>query len=435
MVGGLLIDDPRLRFPAYLAWLAVATAGWIGLAPPRGRWGAVLLLCLGTSLRVAYLSASPAFSEDVFRHVYEGRVIWEKGPAFPYVVPPADAPRHDVSERLRDEAWLRINHPDLPTIYPPLAQAVFAVAAGVADKIGWSPLQTIKTTLVLAEAAACGLLVRLGMVGAATIMWMCPLLILETAREGHGDALAVLGYAVAIAGWTRHRARWGHGGFALAAATKLHGLLGLAIGAAAHRRGLLWAGLIVSSIGWPWLLGGTEAGTSLSAYAARWQAGEGAFGLVLAGVRWAMGGDWVRWLGITLTAQQGARVLMGGGFVVALVWTAVRRPPSANDVPLRAGRWLLVLLLLSPTVHPWYAQWLLPFAVLEHQRQPGSAWGRAMGVFCALSPVLHHPGWLELLTGRWQEWWLPRVILHGATWLAIGVGPRFRKPSHNHASH
>lgn len=86
----------------------------------------VLIATLGVAalLRVVFAWSDPLFSDDIFRYVWDGRV----GAAGinPYV----HAPASEALSALRDTAiWPKINHPEIPTIYPPLAQMVFHLNA------------------------------------------------------------------------------------------------------------------------------------------------------------------------------------------------------------------------------------------------------------------------------------------------------------------
>ena len=77
-------------------------------------------ILLGAALLVrAALLFSPDFSNDLYRYVWEGRIQWEG--VNPFAMAPDQAP-----PELRWTDHDQINHPDLPTIYPPLAQYFFA---------------------------------------------------------------------------------------------------------------------------------------------------------------------------------------------------------------------------------------------------------------------------------------------------------------------
>ena len=75
-----------------------------------------------------------------------------------------------------------------------------------------------------------------------------------------------------------------------------------------------------------------------------------------------------------------------------------------------------MLLLLSPTVHPWYALWLVPFLpFLPRALRAGAT------TFVLLLPVVYVSAWQLAVTGEWSEpgWakaigWLPALALTAA---------------------
>ena len=413
----LTLDDPRLRFEAHVAAYLAAALGWWWLArcAPRARSrglviGAVVAL---VALRGWAIAAAPAFSEDVFRYVSEGRLVWYLGPGAPFAHPPAAAPHLAIPAALMDEAWLRINHPELSTIYPPLAQLTFALAGGLGELTG-GHLAWLKGALVLADLATWAFIARaLVAVGrpAAQSLWYgaCPLVILEIAREGHADSLSAMGLAAGVWGFAAARPRAGYVGFALAALAKLNGLVALWAALRATRRGLGLALALCALLGLPWLLAGPTAGAGLSEYASRWRAGDGAFTLLLGVAEGLLGGDWAQVAGVTVTRHQLARGLTA---VLFLTGAAVILRPAATPVGARAGRLMLLLLLLAPTLHPWYVIWLLPFAAAAEGFE-----GRSAVLWLAGSAVLlHHPGWLELRTGAWTDLGAVRALVHAPAW-------------------
>jgi hypothetical protein len=410
------LDDPRLRFEAHLAGYALAAAGWWGLAraAPTGR-ALRAVVAAAVLARVWALALPPAFSEDVFRYVYEGRLVWVLGPGAPFAHPPAAGPTLGLPPGLLDEAWLRINHPELSTIYPPLAQLAFAGAGGLGELVGGHHLLLLKATLVAADLGTFALLaaaLRAANRPAAGALWYgaCPLVILEVAREGHADSLSALGLALAVFAFARRplRPRLGYLGFTLAALAKLNGLVALPAALRETRRGL-WVAAGCALLALPWLLAGPGAGAGLSEYATRWRAGDGAFSLLLWVAEALLGGDWAQVAGHTVTRHQLARGLAALCFSVGAV---VILRPAGQPVAARAGHLLLLLLLLSPTLHPWYVLWVLPFAAAAE----GFTGRRAVLALAALSVGLHHPGWLELETGVWTDLGGVRAAVHLPVW-------------------
>lgn len=427
------LDAPRADFPTFLAGAALAIAAWLHLLGRAAEdrlspWLVRAALVAGLGARALALLRPPGFSSDVFRYVYEGRVVWYAGPAFPFVHPPSAGPSHGLPASLFDASWAAINHPEIPTIYPPFAQLVFAIAGGLGELLGGHHLLLLKGLLVLAELAALAILARAlerrGRPRAeAVLLGLCPVLIVEVAREGHADALALLGLAVGAAAFATGRTAAGWAGWTLAALGKLNGLVALPVSLRATRRGL-WAalpGLLL--LGLPFLLTGAAAGQGLGAYASRWRAGDGSFGLLLAAAEVALGGDWRRLGPITLTRHGLARGLTAVAYLAALAGL-LRRPLPVTGVPERVAWALLLLLLLSPTLHPWYALWLLPLVPLA-----GTARLPTLTLI-ALVWLNHHPSWLEATTGAWRDEPGLRALVHVPVWLAvIGAGrPLRRRP-------
>ncbi|MEQ9495874.1 MAG: hypothetical protein RIT81_03425 [Deltaproteobacteria bacterium] len=399
------LDDPRRRFLAHLVAMAIAGVGWVLLARGEGRRPQAALVA-GALLRIWAIALAPAFSDDVFRYVFEGRVVWSEGLGFPFAHAPAEAPALGVDPALLDRAWLRINHPELATIYPPFAQAVFALAGGLAALTGTYALYWLKALLVIADGATTAILHRVAGPRAAIAWWLCPIGLVEVAREGHADGLSALGLAVAVFGFAKLRPTAGYGGLVLAALAKLNGLVALPAALRATRRGTwVLAGLALLAV--PFLLAGSHAGEGLGAYASRWRAGDGLFTVLLEVAEVGLGGDWRRFGAVTLTRHQVARgltaVLFGGVMVVSL-----RRRVALEAVPERAGTLIFALLLLAPTFHPWYVLWLVPFALAA----PGFRFAPAVLWLVVTAPLLHHPSWLELVEGRWTDLGWVRFVVH-----------------------
>lgn len=413
MGGALAVPNPARDFWPFLAALLLAGVGWWGLIRLGPRLSARevgALLMLGVLARAAAWCLEPDLSFDLDRYVYEGRVAWWGGLGFPFRVPPSEAPLHGVPPELLDQAWSRINHPEIPTLYPPFAQLVF-VAAGALDQLFGHAAAWLKGLLILADLGA--LLVLLRLHRWAALGWaLAPVVIIETAKEGHADVLSALGLALLVVGFAKARPKLGYLGLALAALGKLNGLALLPAALRSWRRDLWPLGLLVL-VALPWVLAGPTALTGLSEYASRWRAGDGAFSLLLGLAEVLLGGEWRRFGGHTVTQHQLARAL------ALVLWLAgsgvlLRRPGPVTKIPERAGALLLLLLLLSPTFHPWYAIWLLPFVVSNPRQSGAAAW------LLGMAPLLHLPAHLEATTGAWTDPPWSRALVHLPAWALWG---------------
>jgi hypothetical protein len=392
--------DPILRWPLGLGGLALATAGWLlGLASLRGAGsrsgGLALVLAVAAVARLLMLLPAVPTSDDLYRYLWDGRV----GAAG--VNPFLHAPADDALTALRDEVvWPNVNHPDVPTIYPPVAQLLFRGldAAGGTPRIPRAAAVAFDlVTLVLLGA----LLRRRGVRADAALMFgWCPLAIVASGGGGHVDALGVTLLMAALL--VLHRP----GGRAALAGGALLGLStfvkpmapfaapALMLARPGRERAMLLLGGAVTLLLW---LPHADAGDRLFAgfltYARHWHFNDAVYSIVV-----GIGGE-------PLVVRRALAALsIGLAFVLPLAW---RRAPLAT-----AAGAIAAALFLSPTVHPWYVVWvaaLLPFA--GRRLAPG------LVVWVALVPLAYVATWSERVGSGWV---MPAALTRG-TWGAVAA--------------
>jgi len=392
--------------------LALATAAaclpYAGLllrSPPVALRGApaphrpVLPLVVAAILGTAFAAGPPLLSDDVHRFLWDGRVL--RAGLDPYRFPPADP----ALAELRDEVWRRVNHPEIPTIYPPLAQVLFGVLGGLADHPRTLQLASLGVHLAAVAAAHRALSGATDRIrGRATwLLALNPLALAETASSGHLlDALVGLLLLLVAASLAAGRFRRAAGAAAAAVGVKLVGLLALPL----LVRRSPGAFAVVAALSVAFVLpvlgaghGSDDAG-GLHHYALRWRGNEGAYGLVEDAVEGATGTLLTEGaLGPEAVArgfprgravdpfrpfrqEKKPRLALPEDLVIGwlsrlvvvvavLVVLLLRDRPSAGAPktdPWRGGRALrlgvLVGLLGAPQLHPWYLLWLLPLGIV-----------------------------------------------------------------------
>ena len=195
---------------AGLLWLLAVALVRRGRLPPRAIW---LVLGVAAAMRVITLIGPPVLSSDVYRYVWDGRV--QLAGINPYRYLPVASQLED----LRDDAvYPHINRADYaPTVYPPAAQMIFALAAVVTPGVFG-----MKLMMAAFDALAIGALARLlwiaGRDPAELLIyaWL-PLPVWEFAGNAHVDAAAAGLLALALLAAVRGRVVWT--GVVLAAAT------------------------------------------------------------------------------------------------------------------------------------------------------------------------------------------------------------------------
>ncbi|MDR4498531.1 MAG: hypothetical protein MRK02_11520 [Candidatus Scalindua sp.] len=164
-------------------------------AAERGKQGsnkkvfwAILIFSL--LFRLTLLPMTP--SDDLYRYLWEGRLQLH------WINPYSHSPESSHLEHLRDNFYFGINHKHLPTIYPPFTLMVFALA----DYISHSFL-SIKAVFLVFDVLLIFLLIRflkaMGRepVHVLTYAWS-PLILMSFAARGHCDSLQIFFVMLAL---------------------------------------------------------------------------------------------------------------------------------------------------------------------------------------------------------------------------------------------
>ena len=184
-----------------------------------------LLIVLWTgafAFRVPLLLCDPIEEIDLYRYVWDGAVSQCGISPFRYTPQqvlavsaddplPADLARlvrlRDASPELK-EVLGRIHFGELPTIYPPVSQVIFAACSWLtpADSTVARRLMLMKSWFTVFDLLTLAVVIRLLRLtsrhrGGAFAYGWCPLVVKEIANSGHLDALAVYLTILAVT-WT-----------------------------------------------------------------------------------------------------------------------------------------------------------------------------------------------------------------------------------------
>lgn len=396
--------------------LVIGGLGWllaIGAAR-SGRIGATTVIVGGVLLRLIALAGDPGLSDDGFRYVWEGGLVAEG--ISPYAHAPAS-----LELAVQRERWSAINagvnHPEVSAAYPPLAQAVMAAATTLAG----GPDQP--EPALFAQRLAFGLFDLLTLIpillllrgmnkplGLALVWAWSPLVLIEYAGSGHLDSLAI---ALAMAGLAFSARK--HPNLAVAAlmAGAMAKLLPLLLIPLVMRKSAEWrargiqllvaAGTALAIVApFAFLRGGFEGlGRGLGEYSFRWEAAS----LVHRFIEPIFAGL----LPMDESGFDSRRVARA---CLGLIWSAIawRSWRHKHSILQTSFVWIGALLVLSPTLHPWYLTWVIPFLAFY----PSRAWFHLVLV----APLLYAPlaGWIE--RGEWVEpKWLWPLMALPAAWL------------------
>lgn len=341
----------------HVGWFLVAFASFLGAA-----WLTLTIAAVGRSgtgltavivgwavlLRVALLFTSPSLSDDVYRYVWDGRVA--AAGVNPYLYPPS-APE---LEFLRGPLWDGINHKAMPTPYPPLAEALFAVTYRA-----WpESLAAMQVLAVLFDLGVMLILLpmlsRAGLPTSRVIVYAWnPLVLVQFAHSAHFDAamlLPLLGSLLVLS----YGPRWGSGALlALSVLVKIAPLVLVPLFVVATWPAGAVAAAVVGVAGVLPVAGDTGALSGILSEGA-----DARFNDSLSFVLF-------RVLGLLLpdpdTASRAVSgIILLAGVAMGMIWLSAR---MGHWLSLLKASYsvLALLLLLNAVVEPWYLTWIVPF--------------------------------------------------------------------------
>jgi len=370
-LGTTTADHP---YGLFTACLVVSGLIWTGLIPTFKRWigspphnlriSLGIIIALGLMFRAIFFASTPIYEDDWNRYLWDGVVITQG--ENPYLYSPDTIIKnqdplitqslHDFSAQNNDFLH-RINNPQLTTIYPPIAQAAFALAALIKPL----SLDALRFVFLISEAITMFLMVKALTLYGRSTLWLGlyalnPLLIFSGFNAAHMDILlapALIGTVIAM----RRSPFIAAILLSVAAAIKIWPLLLAPIIFRPWRKDLkvyVSSALIVTllSLGllWPMLLAmGQDSG--LAAYSSQWQRSSFLFPLLERGLA-----------SMVDNPGQAARLAIAVILIALSLWRGFISP--VGELSKRPGELMLITLalyLLSPTGFPWYLIWVLIF--------------------------------------------------------------------------
>jgi hypothetical protein len=315
----------------------------------------VLIVLVGVAMRLPWMVSPTIDNADYWRYFWDGAVTASGVNPYRYSPQRAIDGENVPAELDRlagqgSDVLKRVTYPHLRTIYPPLAQGAFAAAHVLTPfrVIGW------RIVLLLFDIICVTILWRAllhaGLPFSHLIIYLWnPVLVVEVYHGGHVDMLAAACVVLFVALLADRRIVAASAALAAGVGAKLWpallvGFLIFAPGVTRTKRLFAMAvfGVLAAIVGalFAESVRGHDSGTL--AYSATWQANAGAY---------------------YLFGRYGvAAILFGASLVVA--WQ-VRR--GRVTIPEGVGWVVLLMLLLSPTLYPWYYVPLIALATLARR--------------------------------------------------------------------
>ena len=338
------------------------------------------LIGIALCLRMCGWGSLPTFSDDLYRYLWEGQLVLQGGN--PFVQPPNF---FDISDGIRE--W--VNHPSIPSVYPPLAQWIFAL-------ISWLYYQPIAMQVV-SSIADVGIVFGIYHYCrkkhlSQEFVWLYaihPLPIIEFGFSGHLESWAIfcVVWAVNCQNTLRVWFLW------MGTWIKLFPVTLLLVGIQQVRNRQIVIKMLPILLLWTFILGryfwDLQMFSGLSQYSNQWEFNSSLFGFL----QWIIG-----WPARRICAVLG---------VVGICWILWQ-----NWSLTRSWLWIGALFILcSPTVHPWYGFWVWVPALLQQQRIWNTFASLLPLSYIALSTIDPHLGtWSPPLWPTFMIYSIPTML-------------------------
>jgi rSAM/selenodomain-associated transferase 2 len=353
-----------------------------------------LIIGLGLAARTAFLLFPP--NTDIYRYIWEGAI--QNYGFNPYILPPGDPALVFLAQGDLNCIWHNINHKNLTAVYPPAAMLLFRLLAGI------SPIPLFfKAVFLLFDIGvmiALAALLHVRRLPASRLLFYAanPLAIVFIAGEGHLDVLQSFLMCLGLLLLATRITAGAYLSLGLAVMCKYVSAVAIPF-CWSRREG--WRALALSVpvvLFIPYLSAGSALFGSLKTFAARMHYNDfitEALGMVF--------GNW------SLAAVM---VL----FFLCLAWVWLSEDDQLRGAYIGVG----CLLVMLPTLHPWYLVMIAPFMCFF----PSVPWLYLQAAVLFTFPVLGH----EFQTGEFREvpWLKLPEYLPFFTLLAWGLIRRSR---------
>jgi len=387
-------------------------------------------IVFGIFFRLTLLFSAPSLSDDIYRYVWDGKVAAHG--INPYQYPP-DAAELDS---LRDAAiYPKINHKEIPTVYPPVTQLVFRGlfaldGSPLMFKLGFVAFDLLTIFILFFILKS----LNIGPARLLIYVWN-PLVIVEIAGSGHADIVGVFFLMVMSLLIVQRKIISGTFFLVLSFLTKLVSIVLLPVVMFLKRESKLVVPILftilVALLYLPYADVGDKLFSGLAVYTAKWQNNSSVFALLTHGIQSILPEQWIiRFMlapqNLTPTPEASetmgldlalllSKIIVVVIFGSLLLYFLIR---LRKDMRRQGQVWFFKLalilfgavMILNPTVHPWYLCWLAPLLAIVPNRAFLLFTGLVMLSYWTLNDYASTGIWRESVWIRYIEY-VPFYVL------------------------
>ncbi|GAB4000785.1 DUF2029 domain-containing protein [Spirosoma daeguense] len=324
--------------------------------------------------RLSLLAVIPNLSDDYVRFIWDGHLVANGYNPYLYLPSQIINTPLSVTFGLAESLYQGLNSPNYYTVYPPVNQALFGLAALLSPYDLPGNLIGLRIPILLAEFGTLWLLPQLlrrfgKNPNLALLYGLNPLVILELTGNLHYEAVMIFFALLAV--WSYQQKRWeiSAGALALSIGTKLLPLLffPVLIRYVGWKRGLVYGSVTLGIVGMLFLPFFdtnlvVNLFASLDLYFQTFEFNASIYYLIRA-VGYLLTGH-----SIIKTAGQFLFILTAFSIIAIAVWSPSKI--SSRKLSIQLMLTLSLYWLLATTVHPWYITSLLVVSSFTALRYP-----------------------------------------------------------------
>jgi len=313
---------------------------------PAPRTWLVPVAAFGILFRLTLVPHAVVGSDDIYRYLWDGKVAAAGINPFAYTPPDPH-----LSRLATADLPSKVNHQELRSVYPALAQLLFVASHAIFGESVWG----IKLLLTLIDSLTLLLIwlfvrERSDPVFPLLLYAWSPLPVLYFGLDGHIDALGIPFLILGLWYFSTLRPFRGAIALGLSALSKLVPLLLLPL-LLRHLKG--YRRIVIPAIPLLMVIAG-----ALIYYEPSWGVVQS---LTTFGSRWEFNGSIFSIFYFLTDSNQAAHIVSG-----ILILIAIGALSMLDRPLLEKAFWGFVLfILLSPVVHPWYLTWLAALVALR----------------------------------------------------------------------
>lgn len=319
--------------------------------------------------RVIGIWGLPVLEDDWYRYLWDGYRFISDGT--PYGVAPSAFFTSDGLPDRFAEIVGQINNPQLPTIYGPTLQYLFALAYLISPGELWG----LKLIMLCADMAVIAILLRLAPITYVLLYAWCPLVIKEIAFTAHPDGIGVCLLLAALFFRSRQFYIAAVITGALAVAAKVFAILVVpwVLWRLPIKYWLIFFASLLA-IYLPFIIQGGNDFFSLFVFVQYWEFNAAAYAIFN-----------------LFLDDSTAKFVLVSLFLAWLAWYFFNSQNQNRDTfNIPRADWVFALFLfIAPVINAWYWLWVLPFAVIFPSVW---AWTASAALMLSYCVGLHIPG-------------------------------------------